>query len=293
MNDNRNIVYGLQLAGMALLFTACGPDEATVAKIRSEVIAAQQQAALEADLRTKEKIRVENNEKLLALKFPSDTETEKYANGAYYAPLSAYQLTLLEDWHLMVSKELLQSPLWPAVQKETSQQLILIKKRLPAKMVSAMQKVTIFFELNRGMDPCAVYHPNKDWLGENGYNPAKANCVEVTHVQNFIDWTRYHQPFMLMHELAHSYHDQVLGFDNSEIAKLFAQAQKQGSYDAVLRLSTDQRVKAYAMSNAQEYFAEAIESYFGVNDFYPFVSRELKESDPDMYNWIHKNLDLH
>jgi len=32
-----------------------------------------------------------------------------------------------------------------------------------------------------------------------------------------------------------------------------------------------------------EYFAEASESYFGVNDFYPFVRAELKEFDPAAY----------
>jgi hypothetical protein len=37
------------------------------------------------------------------------------------------------------------------------------------------------------------------------------------------------------------------------------------------------------MTNAQEYFAEGTESYFGRNDFYPFNRKELKEADPELF----------
>jgi hypothetical protein len=42
------------------------------------------------------------------------------------------------------------------------------------------------------------------------------------------------------------------------------------------------------MNNHQEYFAEATESYFGTNDFYPFVRAELNLHDPAMYQLIEK-----
>ncbi len=33
-------------------------------------------------------------------------------------------------------------------------------------------------------------------------------------------------------------------------------------------------------ADQKEYFAEATEAYFGVNDFFPFVRAELKAYDP-------------
>ena len=48
-------------------------------------------------------------------------------------------------------------------------------------------------------------------------------------------------------------------------------------------LYTGQKVRHYALTDHKEYFAESTESYFGVNDFYPFVRAELKEHDPAMY----------
>jgi hypothetical protein len=42
------------------------------------------------------------------------------------------------------------------------------------------------------------------------------------------------------------------------------------------------------MNDQQEYFAEATESYFGTNDFYPFVRAELKQHDPAVYQLIER-----
>ena len=54
------------------------------------------------------------------------------------------------------------------------------------------------------------------------------------------------------------------------------------SPDKVL-LYAGRYVRHYGMNNPKEYFAEATEAYFGVNDFYPFVRAELKEHDPKMF----------
>ena len=86
----------------------------------------------------------------------------------------------------------------------------------------------------------------------------------------------------MLHELAHSYHDQVLGFDQADIMAAFEAAEQQGIYEELL-LHTGRRVRHYALSNHKEYFAESTEAYFGVNDFYPFVRAELKEHDPKMF----------
>ena len=86
-----------------------------------------------------------------------------------------------------------------------------------------------------------------------------------------------------MHELAHAYHDQVLGWDDEEIKAAFKQAKKAGIYDKVLA-HNHQTVEHYALSNHKEYFAESTEAYLGVNDFYPFVRAELKKHDPKMFD---------
>jgi dipeptidyl-peptidase-4 len=90
-------------------------------------------------------------------------------------------------------------------------------------------------------------------------------------------------PMVVLHELAHAYHDEVLGFDDPRIIAAYKQAMDKGLYDKVLTY-TGREVEAYAATNEKEYFAEATEAYFYRNDFYPFLGAELKRHDPVGYD---------
>ena len=83
----------------------------------------------------------------------------------------------------------------------------------------------------------------------------------------------------MLHELAHAYHDQVLGFGDERVKKAFRAARAARTYEDVLA-HTGRRVRHYAMTNHKEYFAEATEAYLYRNDFYPFVRAELQQVDP-------------
>ena len=125
-----------------------------------------------------------------------------------------------------------------------------------------------------------AYHPDAGWLKEHGMNPDKAKCVELAGAE-FLRWT-IDQPWMVLHELAHAYHDQFLGgFNNAEIRDCFDQANKEKLYDSVSRIN-NRTETAYAKTNPMEYFAEQSEAFFGANDFFPYVRSELERHDPRM-----------
>ena len=88
-------------------------------------------------------------------------------------------------------------------------------------------------------------------------------------------------PMFILHELAHAYHDQVLGFDHAGIEAAYRRAVASKSYDAV-KLYNGKTARAYAMTNAKEYFAETTEAFFGRNDVFPFTRAELARHDPVM-----------
>ena len=44
--------------------------------------------------------------------------------------------------------------------------------------------------------------------------------------------------------------------------------------------------EGYGKRNPMEYFAEGSEAFFGTNDFYPFVSAELKRHDPRLFELL-------
>jgi hypothetical protein len=168
------------------------------------------------------------------------------------------------------------------------QQLAQIERRLPAKAVEQLRKVTIWVELDEPHHPCMVYHPDAGWLRDHGMNPDKARCVEIAGAQNFLSWT-IDQPWMVLHELAHAWHHQFLdgGFENAEVKAAWQAAIDAGTFENVLHIK-GRRERAYAANNPMEYFAEASEAYFGTNDFYPFVRAELQEHDPRMHDALGK-----
>jgi hypothetical protein len=153
-----------------------------------------------------------------------------------------------------------------------------VERLLPAKAVERLKGVVIWMELDFEGVPGGVYHPSREWLVSHDYPPELAGCVQFGNAENFLSWTRA-QPFMVVHELSHAYHHQVIGYGDQAVLDAYERARDAGDYDAVLRYGGS-REKAYGMNNAQEYFAELSEAYFGTNDFYPFVRPELAEHDP-------------
>ena len=199
-----------------------------------------------------------------------------------FEPTDHYERRTVAGWTVMVSKGFLadRGALAATTLVHLEHQLYQIKHKLPAAAVAKLQTVHIWVEEHEPHHPCMAYHPDPGWLRDHGMNPDKARCVEVANARNFLSWTR-EQPWMVLHELAHAYHDQVLegGFDNRDIRDAFRHATEAKLYATVLHYDGKQ-VRAYAATNPMEYFAESTAAFFGANDFYPFVRAELQRHDP-------------
>ena len=199
--------------------------------------------------------------------------------GASALPVE-YEEREMEGWRVWVDRRLLsdQADLGRKALRLLDTKLYEIARALPAAACRELRKVSIWLGVDNGHAPCAEYHPSREWLRKNGYDPDKARCVEIGCAEKFLTWSR-HQPMMVLHELAHAYHHQVIGHDHAALREAYEAAVASGRYDAVL-CHDGKRKRAYAMSNVKEYFAELTECFFGTNDFYPFVRAELKEHDP-------------
>ena len=197
----------------------------------------------------------------------------------------------VEGWSVLVEPSLLEGEHAEVGQKALvalANHLQRVKYIVPAERVEQLQKLPIWLEYHNEKLGSMQYHPDRGWLLANGHDPRLVNHVHLPRAEQLYDrhtWAKH--PYVVLHELAHSYHDQVLSFDNPEIIETFEAAKKAGIYENVL-LFTGKKVRHYGLSNHKEYFAESTEAYFGVNDFYPFVRAELKEHDPAMFNLLVK-----
>ena len=61
---------------------------------------------------------------------------------------------------------------------------------------------------------------------------------------------------------------------------------KQSGHGDAALLYNGKRVKHYGLTDQKEFFAEMTESYFGVNDFFPFNRAELQEAEPELFQLL-------
>ncbi|HRH40477.1 MAG TPA: hypothetical protein PKY82_02445 [Pyrinomonadaceae bacterium] len=149
---------------------------------------------------------------------------------------------------------------------------------------NVLKKIPIWIQYKLLNDGAVWYHSSKDWLVSNGYPADLEKSIEIKNLRNFIDW-QGDQPFMVLHELAHAYHDTLSAEMKSKITNAYKSALADGKYNKVpyIRGGTQRH---YAMNNENEYFAELTESYFGKNDYFPFNRKELQEFDQIGYEMI-------
>jgi hypothetical protein len=215
--------------------------------------------------------------------------------GALFAADDAYETRNIEGWTVHVNTRLLNE------EKEDTENALKgitthlkeIVRAVPAVAVVELKKIALWVNPQYpGIGPRAEYHPDAGWLKANHRNPAMAKGVEFTNVKIFDAETR-RMPVFVLHELAHGYHDQVLGFEEPEILAAYKRALESKSYDRVerwhgnpARPNTFER--AYAMTNHKEYFAEVTEAFFGRNDFFPFTRDQLEQHDPVVFKVLKK-----
>lgn len=160
---------------------------------------------------------------------------------------------------------------------------------LPEEPLEKMKKMEIWLEHQHPELSAMQYHPGAGWLKDRGYDPRLAKKVHITRAAALYSRDQLlKHPAVILHELAHAYHDQVLSFDDKKIIAAYDSAIEEGILEKV-QLFTGRTARHYGATNHKEYFAEATEAYLYRNDFYPFVAAELKDHDPKAFE-VMKNV---
>ncbi len=193
---------------------------------------------------------------------------------------------MLHGWAIKVDDRLLTPPhdvlgacaLQMLEAKLNDIEFVVAKDRL-----EKLRTITIVLDLTHGRLRAMQYHPSTAWLEEHGYARELARCVHICDAADFARARQVNeQPWVVLHELAHAYHDQVLGFEEIRIKETYEKFKASGHGENAL-LFDGTRVRHYALTDAKEFFAEFTEAYFGLNDFFPFNRAELKTAEPEIY----------
>jgi hypothetical protein len=198
------------------------------------------------------------------------------ADAAVYEPMSHYVVKEIEGWQVYVHRDLLpqgtQREIGEPALRQLKYGLAKTRQMVADKPLERLQKVRIWLEVDsthgtHGRTAAYQYHPDLDWLEKMDFNPGKHKCVEFGTAAGLAKRSDLRAAQVTMHELAHAYHDQVLGFDNPDVLAAHKRAREEGKYPA-----NDWVVKA----DHKEFFAGVTTRYFESEK----ARKELVDRDP-------------
>jgi hypothetical protein len=199
---------------------------------------------------------------------------------------TSHTIRTIEGWTVEIDDRLLNEnkELGDLALRLLSDQLFRIAFLLPESKVEKLRTVKIRLDLTHGKLTSAQYHPSRGWLRSNGYSESLEKCVHFPDAAGFTSTgLQRTQPWVVLHELAHAYHDQFLegGFENPAVKEAWQKLVESGKYVSTLHVD-GRDTKHYALTSQQEFFAEFTESFFGMNDFFPFNRGELRKDAPEI-----------
>ena len=154
---------------------------------------------------------------------------------------------------------------------------------VPEASLARLREVPIQLDLTHGALMPMQYHPGGGWPRANGYGERLAKCVHTPDARSFLpSFENHRQPWAVLHEPAHAYHDRVPGFGDARAIAAWKRFRGGGRYRSVLT-SPGPTPEHYGPTDEKEFFAETTGACFGANDFYPFVAGELKQAEPQAF----------
>jgi hypothetical protein len=204
-----------------------------------------------------------------------------------HVPTEQYDKRDIDGWTVYVNPQLVRQPgLCATMVKILNYKLHVIDHFISEEGQKQLHEIPVWLEYgNKG--PYLQYCSDLGKLQRAGMNPDKLGAIEIGDPQRMMDWSMLQQSDVL-HHLALAYYDRAVK-TNSELARkitaAYELAKTGGKYDSVLRFD-GKRLPLPAMASEKAYFAELMESYFLVNDHYPFIRCELKDQDAAGYDLI-------
>ncbi|GAB4130682.1 M90 metallopeptidase family protein [Thermopirellula anaerolimosa] len=199
---------------------------------------------------------------------------------------TAHSMSEIAGWNVRVDNRLLEgehAATGARALKLLEARLVAIATVVPEKSLAKLRTITIQMDLDHGDLTAMQYHPDAGWLKEHGYSEQLAKCVHIPDVRDFLlPRENFRMPWVVLHELAHGFHDQFLGFDEPRITAAWKKFRDGGKYQSVIT-STGTMREHYALTDQKEFFAEMTECFFGSNDFFPFVAGELNQAEPEVF----------
>ena len=179
-----------------------------------------------------------------------------------YEPTSNYTVKTLEGWSVYVNNALLGKGKYAetgaAAIKNLTAAMVRVSGWIPPEQLAKLRKVKIWLEVDSTNGPhrrtsAYQYHPGRGWLVAMDFNPEKVKCVEFGNAASLARRAPDPTATVLLHELAHAFHDQILDFNHPEVMAAYKRCVNGTTYPK----------RDWVKSNHKEFFAGVTTRYFG------------------------------
>jgi Anthrax toxin lethal factor, N- and C-terminal domain len=196
-----------------------------------------------------------------------------------------YQPMVIEGFTVIVSKEAMSHKDDDAYERKPLEvlggELKTIAKIMPPKALNLLRNILIWVEWDNaitigngrpGNALATYYGGHQKAMLAKGMHPLQARNITVHRLKSL---TIEHQPkrdsgrCIILHEIAHAVHDQLLSMENIAVKSAYKQAMER----KLLEPNT------YASTNEAEFFAEMTCAYFDQLYYYPRTKADLKKHD--------------
>jgi hypothetical protein len=218
-------------------------------------------------------------------------------------PTNAYEKFDVHGFQVLIDKDLLDKPdRGKPLLKQLDTTLLKISQLVSPTQFAELKKTKIWVSVERhrrvnesaseesrhSTQAIAVYRGSSAAeLKSHSHNPDKAKSVEIFNAALFRRAPADLQLTIVLHELAHAYHDKVLGPRHPDIRDAYKKAMARGRYN-VADARSESGDRAYAATNDHEYFAELTVAYLTKNDGFPQDRYVLAKVDPIGYSLMQK-----
>ncbi len=149
-----------------------------------------------------------------------------------------------------------------------------INYNIPASALKVIREAKIYVVKFEGGSHSGRYWPKANTGSRSPTIKRRSGNLEVI-AGRYIDAIRIRRKSLLLHELAHAYHDRLASAEHKLIYQTYDRAMSEGLYRG-----------RYARTNSHEYFAELTTMYFGKNTYFPVDRFDLRGYDPKGYRMI-------
>lgn len=200
-----------------------------------------------------------------------------------YEPTSNYTVKDLAGWKVYVHNSLLpggeHAETGAEAIKRLTDGMLRLKTWIPAGPLARLLEVKIWLEWDSTNGPWGgtsgyQYHPGRDWLLDMDFNPDKHKCVEFGNAASLAKRSLDATVSVLLHELAHAYHDQVLTFQDPDVLAAYKRCVEGTTYPQ----------QDWVTADHKEFFAGVTTRYFGRKEEREAVGRR----DPVLEKFLQK-----